>query len=249
MRNFFRILAGVAVLTGGAAVGVASANEGGSTPLPELHWSFDGAFGTYDKAALQRGYKVYREVCSACHSMNRLYYRNLADLGYTEAEVKAIASTYTVQDGPNDEGEMFERPATAGDHFVSPFPNRAAPPDLSLIAKARHGGANYIFGLLTGYEEPPHDVTLLSGQNWNKYMPGHVIAMSPPLTADRVTYEDGSPQTVEQYAKDVSHFLMWASEPNLDLRKEMGVRAFLFMLALTLVMYAVKRKVWSKIKH
>ena len=224
---------------------------------PSQSWSFDGFHGTYDRAALQRGYQVYAQVCAACHSMDRLYYRDLAALGYNPAQLKTIAANYSVIDGPDDEGEMFERPALPSDSFVNPYPNKKAaafvnngamPPDLSLIAKARAGGADYIFSLLTGYKEPSHGTELLPGQYWNKYMPGHVIAMAPPLSDGLVAYEDGTPETAAQYAMDVAHFLTWAAEPHMEKRKQIGIMAFLYLLVFTGVMYAAKRKIWAN-KH
>jgi ubiquinol-cytochrome c reductase cytochrome c1 subunit len=223
---------------------------------PDINWSFDGPFGTYDRAALQRGFKVYKEVCSACHAMKRVAYRNLSALGYSDAQIKTIAAEYMVMDGPNEEGEMFERAARPSDRFKSPYPNENAakfanngayPPDLSLITKARHGGADYIYGLLIGYEPPPSDKVLLAGQHWNKYMPGHVIAMAAPLTDGQIAYEDGSPQTVDQYARDVAHFLTWAAEPEMEQRKRMGVKVILFLIVFAGIMYAVKRKIWAKV--
>jgi ubiquinol-cytochrome c reductase cytochrome c1 subunit len=234
------------------APGTAKAAEGGE-PLPHLHWHFDGITGTYDKAALQRGFKVYREVCAACHSMDLLHYRNLSALGYSEGQVKAIAAEYEVEDGPNDEGEMYTRPGRPSDRFVNPYPNKQAamyanngamPPDMSLLVKARHGGPDYIYAILTGYEEG-HEKDLMEGQYWNKYMPGHVIAMAPPLSSGMVAYEDGSPETLSQYAKDVSEFLTWASEPHLEARKYTGIKALIFLLVFAGVLYTVKRKVWS----
>ncbi len=234
-------------------VAPAQAAEGGE-PLPELHWSFDGIFGTYDRAALQRGYKVYTQVCSACHSMKRLYFRNLEDLGYDESQVKAIAGEFSVMDGPNDDGEMYERPARPSDRFPNPYPNDkaaayanngAVPPDMSLLAKARNGGADYIYAILNGYEEAPEDASLLQGQYWNKYMPGHVISMAPPLADGMVAYEDGAPETVSQYSKDLAHFLTWAAEPKMEERKRTGLKVFLFLLVFAGVAYATKRKVWA----
>lgn len=226
---------------------------------PEQDWSFNGIFGTYDRAALQRGFKVYKEVCSACHAMKHLSYRNL-EAFYKEDQVKNIASNYTVIDGPNDEGEMFERPGIPSDKFVSPYPNRQAamavnngayPPDMSLIAKARKGGADYIYALLTGYKEAPEEFlkknTLMTGQYYNTYMPGHIIAMAPPLSDGIIAYEDGSPETVSQYSKDVSHFLQWAAEPHMEDRKRIGIRVILFLIAFAAVMYAVKKKVWADV--
>lgn len=227
---------------------------GDAPALPHQEWSFDGPFGTYDKAALQRGFLVYRQVCAACHSMKHLHYRNLEDLGYDEGQIKAIAGEYTVMDGPDDEGEMFERPARPSDKFKSPFLNDnqakyanagALPPDLSLITKARHGGADYVYGILTGYEEPPAGVELLAGQHYNKYMSGHVIAMAAPLMDDQIAYEDGSPQTIDRYAYDVAHFLTWAADPYMEDRKRTGIKVILFLLVFAGIMYAVKRKTWA----
>lgn len=231
---------------------------GYDTYLAELEWSFDGPFGTYDRAALQRGYKVYRQVCASCHAMDLLFYRNLMEIGYDENQVKAIAGDYTVMDGPNDEGEMYERPARPSDRFVNPYPNRKAatyanngayPPDFSLIAEARHGGADYIYSLLTAYEEAPEGKNLLDGQYWNKAMPGYVIAMAPPLYDDIVEYEDGSPQTVQQYSKDLAHFLKWASAPELEERKRIGMMVLIYLSIFAAIMYAVKRKIWADLKN
>ncbi len=229
----------------------------GGGPAPEKKdWHFDGINGTYDRAALQRGFKVYKNVCSACHSMKQLYYRNLEALGYDENQVKNIAAEYTVTDGPDDEGEMYERPAIPSDRFFSPYANEAQakaanngayPPDFSLIAKARKYGPDYLYALLTGYDDAPADVTLMDGQYWNKYMPGHIIAMAPPLSDGIVAYEDGSDETVSQYAKDVSEFLMWAADPHMEERKQTGIKVILFLLAFAGVMYAYKKKIWSDV--
>jgi len=232
------------------------ASGGEAAKLPHQHWHFSGVSGTYDKAALQRGYKIYREVCASCHSMKRVYFRNLEALGYNENQIKNIAAEYSVEDGPNDEGEMFERTARSSDHFPSPFANDkaaayanngAVPPDFSLIIKARKYGPDYIFGILTGYEDPPHDAHLLDGQYWNKYMPGHVIAMPKPLSDGQVSYEDGSPQTVEQYSRDVVEFLAWAGDPYMETRKRTGLKVILFLMIFAGVMYGVKRKIWSDV--
>jgi ubiquinol-cytochrome c reductase cytochrome c1 subunit len=234
-------------------------NHSGEAELVKQHWSFDGVFGTYDRAALQRGYQVYKQVCSACHSMNRLYYRDLEEIGFTEGQVKTIAAEYTVTDGPNDQGEMFERPARPSDHFKAPFPNRKAsmaanngayPPDMSLLAKARHGGADYIYGILTGYADPPPGTPkLLDTQHWNKTIPGHIIAMPQPINDGQVTYDDGTKGTLDQYARDVAQFLTWASEPHMEDRKRIGIKAFIFMLVFSFVMYNVKKKVWENVEH
>lgn len=236
-------------------------SAGAAPEFPKHNWSFDGIFGTFDKQQLQRGLKVYKEVCAACHSMKLVSYRNLSMLGYSEDEIKAYAATFTVTDGPNDQGEMFERPALPSDRFVSPYPNEQAsraanngayPPDMSLIVKARNvslaDGASYVRALLTGYKDAPAGVTVPEGKHYNAYMPGHVIAMAPPLSDGVVTYEDGSPQTVEQYATDVAAFLAWASEPHMEERKETGVRVVLFLTVLTGLFYGAKRKVWARVK-
>lgn len=225
---------------------------------PSQNWSFDGMFGTYDQAAMQRGFQVFQNICSNCHATKYLAFRDLTALGYNEDEVKAIAAGYQVQDGPNDQGDMFERPGRPSDHRPPPFPNEQAarsanggalPPDLSLMAKAREYGPDYIYGILTGYEEPPAGVTVPEGMHYNKYFPGHMIAMPPPLTDDAVQYEDGTKATVAQEASDVTQFLMWLAEPKLEQRKETGVKALLFLIILAGVLYAYKRKVWADVPH
>ncbi|MGM0422574.1 MAG: cytochrome c1 [Pseudomonadota bacterium] len=234
----------------------AAAAEDAPTP-PEMDWPHHGIFGTYDKSALQRGFQVYREVCAACHGMDQLAYRNLADIGYNEDEVKAIASDYYVEDGPNDEGEMFERQAGPADTFKNPYANESAaryanngalPPDLSLIVKARGGGEDYIYGLLTGYTEAPEGETLLAGQYWNEYMAGHKISMPPPIYDGAIIYSDGTEATVEQASHDVTQFLAWASEPHMDTRKAMGFKVILYLLAFTILMWFAKKKLWRDIK-
>jgi quinol-cytochrome oxidoreductase complex cytochrome b subunit/cytochrome c1 len=225
-------------------------------PLPQVSWSFDGPFGTYDRASLQRGFQVYKQVCAACHSMNRVAYRNLSALGYTEAQIKAVAAEVSVMDGPDDEGEMFERPGRPSDHFKAPYTNDnqakasnngALPPDLSLIVKARAGGPDYVYGILTGYQNPPAGVELTSSQHYNKYFPGNKIGMPAPLIEGAVAYEDGTPTTVDQYARDVVHFLTWASEPEMEERKQTGIKAILFLAVFAGLMYAVKKKLWLNI--
>ena len=248
-----RSLALAATLAALAAGPAAAAEE---PSLPHLPWSFDGLFGTYDQASLKRGFEVYRQVCSNCHAMHLLAYRDLESIGYSEEQVKEIAAGVQVTDGPNDAGEMFERPGRPSDRFHSPFANDAAaraanngalPPDFSLIAKARVGGPDYIHALMTGYGDPPADVKMQEGMNYNEYFPGHQIAMPPPLADGTVTYPDGTKATLDQEAKDVANFLMWAAEPKLDARKRMGVKVMLFLVVLALMLYAVKRKVWAAI--
>ena len=224
--------------------------------LPRQQWSFDGVFGTYDRASAQRGFQVYKEVCSVCHPVKHLYFRNLTEIGYSEDEVKAIAAGYQVTDGPNDQGQMFQRPGRPSDPIPGPFPNdqaaRAAnngalPPDQSLIVKARPGGPDYVYGILTGYKEPPAGFKLLDGMNYNEYFPGHQIAMPPPLSDNAVTFTDGTPATVPQMAHDVTTFLTWAAEPNLDDRHRTGFKVIMFLIVAAGVFYAAKRKIWAPI--
>lgn len=223
---------------------------------PKQHWPHQGVTGSYDKASLQRGFQVYKQVCAACHGMKLLSYRNLAGLGYNEDEIKSIAAEYTVTDGPNDDGEMFERAARPADRFKGPFANdkaaRAAnggalPPDLSLVVKARHGHEDYIYGLLTGYQAAPEGEEGLPGMSWNKYFAGHWIAMAPPLVDDSVTYADGTSATVAQMSRDVTQFLAWAGEPHMEERKKVGMKVILFMLVFAGIMLATKRKVWASV--
>jgi ubiquinol-cytochrome c reductase cytochrome b/c1 subunit len=255
----------------------ASAEDAHATPMPpSLSWSFAGPLGKFDQGQLQRGLKVYKEVCSACHSMNYIAFRNLADPGgpgYSAAQADAFASDYKIKDGPNDAGDMFERPGRAADYFPAPFPNEqaaraanggAAPPDLSLIAKARgydrgfplfvfdlfrqfqEKGPNYVAALLQGYQDnPPAGFDLPEGAYYNTYYPGHAIKMPKPLSDGQVTYDDGSPQTVQQYATDVAAFLMWTAEPKLEARKRLGLQVMLFLLVLTGLLYFTKRRVWA----
>jgi cytochrome c1 len=255
---------------------VFSADEAATGTEPEEHrapdrqsWSFYGPFGRYDQAQLQRGFKIYKEVCSNCHSINDLAFRNLGDPGgpgFSEGQVKALAATYKVKDGPNDAGEMYERPGRPSDHLPPPFPNKqaaiaalgAAPPDMSVLAKARaisrgfpyfitdafiqyqEAGPDYIYAILTGYT---HD----DDPNWNVIYPGHHIAMPKPLADGAVDYTDGTPQTLPQYAKDVSAFLMWAAEPKLEERKEIGFRVIVFLIIFATLLFFVKKRIWAKV--
>ena len=223
---------------------------------PPQRWSFSGPFGTFDLAAAQRGFQVYSEVCAACHAMQFLHYRDLAGIGLTEAQIKAIAADVTVPLGLDDQGNPKEGPGTPASQFRSPFPNdvanRAAhngalPPDLSLIVNAREGHADYIYAILTGFSDPPAGMQMQEGMNYNKYFPGHQIAMPPPLQDGRVTYADGTPATVDQMAHDVVTFLAWAANPEMVERKQMGWRWVLFFLIMTGLTYAVKRKVWADV--
>jgi len=222
-------------------------------------WSFEGIFGTFDRSSLQRGYQVYQEVCSGCHSIQHLSYRNLSEKGGPEFsldEAKAIAAQFEVTDGPNDDGEMFTRTRRLSDKFVNPFPNIQAataanggayPPDMSVLVKARKGGADYIYSLLLGYEEVPAGYELDDGVYYNKYIPGNKIMMSKPLSEGAVEYSDGTQATEAQMAKDVVTFLTWAAEPNLEARHKMGFKVFIFLIILLTLVYFSKQKVWSRL--
>jgi len=224
----------------------------------ETNWSFDGLFGTFDRASLQRGYQVYQEVCAGCHSAQHLSYRNLSEKGGPEfsiEEAKAIASQFEIQDGPNSDGEMFMRSARLSDKFAKPYPNVEAstaanggayPPDMSVLAKARVGGADYIYSLLLGYEEAPENFDLDDGVYYNKYMSGKKIKMSEPLSDGVVEYTDGTESSKIQMAKDVTNFLVWASEPHLESRHRMGFKTIIYLIILITLVYMSKQKVWSR---
>jgi len=278
-KAFALAVLGLACVAGPA--GAAS----GHIELRHVDWSFSGPFGKFDTAQLQRGYKVYREVCSACHSMSMLSFRNLGEKGgpFYDAKypnpndnpyVKALAADIQVPDIDSETGDAIQRPATPADRFPSPFPNDAAaaasnggaiPPDLSVIAKARAGGPNYIYSLMTGYVQPPAGLNVLPGMNYNKYFaadlapfwsgdPKHVptggfIAMPPQLAPDKVTFDDGTKSTVEQQAKDVAAFLMWAAEPKMMERKQFGLGAMVYLLIFTVILYFSYRRVWRDVAH
>jgi ubiquinol-cytochrome c reductase cytochrome c1 subunit len=224
----------------------------------ETNWSFDGLFGTFDRASLQRGYQVYQEVCAGCHSAQHLSYRNLSEKGGPEfsiEEAKAIASQFEIQDGPNSDGEMFMRSARLSDKFAKPYPNVEAstaanggayPPDMSVLAKARVGGADYIYSLLLGYEEAPENFDLDDGVYYNKYMSGKKIKMSEPLLDGVVEYTDGTESSKIQMAKDVTNFLVWASEPHLESQHRMGFKTIIYLIILITLVYMSKQKVWSR---
>ena len=247
----------VALVAGMAAIAVpAMAHDHEGAEPAHQDWPFIGVFGQYDKAQLKRGFQVFREVCSNCHSMKLVAYRNLAALGFSEDEVKDIAAEKQVQDGPNDQGDMFQRPARPSDHIVPPFPNDQAarvgnngalPPDLSLMTKARPGGPDYVYALLTGFADAPAGVTIPDGMYYNGAFPGHQIAMPPPISDEAVTYADGTKATKEQIAKDISAFLNWAAEPELDVRHAMGVKVLLFLFVLTVMLFAVKKRIWADV--
>ena len=244
---------------------------------PKLKWSFGGPFGKYDEAQLQRGFKIYKEVCSACHSIQMLAFRNLADRGgpgFSEAQAAAVAADYKIKD-LDDKGEQVERAGRPADTFPPPFANElaakaanggTAPPDMSTLAKARtyqrgfpwfvldlftqyqEQGPDYIAALLKGYEDPPKGFQLPEGGHYNKYFPGHNIAMPPPLQAGQVAYDDGAPQTMDQYSQDIAAFLMWSAEPHLVQRKRIGFQVMIFLIVLAGLMYFTKKKVWHEVE-
>ena len=223
-------------------------------------WTFKGLFGKFDRASLQRGYQVYTEVCAACHSMKYLSYRNLSEKGgpeFSVAQAKAIAASFEVTDGPNADGEMFQRPGKLSDKFVMPYENVKAaeaanggayPPDMSVLVKARGGGVDYIYSLLQGYEEAPSGMTLDDGVHYNKYMYGNKIKMSAPLSDGIIEYSDGTNASVEQMSKDVTTFLMWAAEPSLEARHQMGFKAIVYLIILTILVYFSMKRIWSRVK-
>ena len=252
--------------------GAAFAAEG-QMAAKGITFSFEGPFGHFDRAQLQRGYKVYKEVCAGCHAMNLVAFRNLAEPGgpgFTEEQVKALAATFTVQDGPNEEGDMFERPGLPSDRFPSPFPNEQAarvanggayPPDLSLITKSRPGwfgtfnqlingigGSQYVYSVLTGYQDPPEELAAEQpeGKSYNPYFAnGHWIGMPQPLSDEQVEFDDGAPNTVDAMARDVSAFLAWTAEPKMEARKRLGFMVMIYLALLSLLLYLVKKRIWS----
>ena len=263
--RIMRSLLALAALTWMA--GNAYAQGEAPTP-PAQQWSFQGPFGSFDLAAAQRGFQVYSEVCSVCHSLEYLHYRDLRGIGLTPSQIKAVAAAVTVPQGLDDNGDPKEGPATPADQFKSPYPlpnplqigvthtnekadraahNGALPPDLSLIVNAREDGPNYVYAILNGFSDPPPGFQMMEGMNYNKYFPGHQIAMPQPLHDGQVTYADGTQASIEQMAHDVVTFLYWAANPDMVQRKQMGWRWVLFFLAMTGLTYAVKRKVWADV--
>ncbi len=256
MRNFLRILTFVVIFFG--VTNNAFAAE--KIKYLETNWSFKGLFGKFDRSALQRGFQVYTEVCASCHSMKYVSYRNLAEKGgpeFTESQAKAIAASFEVIDGPNEDGEMFTRPGKLSDKFVKPYENVKAaqaanggayPPDMSVLVKARGGGVDYIYSLLQGYEDPPIGTTLDEGVYYNKYMYGNKIKMANQLSDGLVEYSDGTVATVEQMSKDVTTFLMWTAEPHLESRHQMGFKAIVYLIILTVLVYFSMKRIWSRIE-
>jgi ubiquinol-cytochrome c reductase cytochrome c1 subunit len=242
------------------SIGSYQVNAAEKTDLLKIDWSFKGLFGKFDRGSLQRGYQVYSEVCAGCHSMKYLSYRNLSEKGgpeFSVEQVKAIASSFEVTDGPNEDGDMFVRPAKLSDKFVMPYENEKAaqaanggayPPDMSVLAKARSGGADYLYSVLLGYEAPPSGTTLDEGVYYNKYMYGNNIRMAKPLDDGLVEYSDGTTASEEQMAKDVVTFLMWAAEPHLESRHKMGFKAIVYLIILTILVYFSMKKIWSRVE-
>ena len=256
MKNFLRILFLI------ISIGCLSFNSYSAEKIEYLKtdWSFKGLFGKFDRGALQRGYQVYTEVCSSCHSMKYLSYRNLAEKGgpeFTIEQAKVIAASFEVTDGPNADGEMFVRPGKLSDKFIMPYENVKAaqaanggayPPDMSVLIKARGDGADYIYSLLQGYEDPPAGMTLDDGVYYNKFMYGNKIKMSNQLSDGLVEYNDGTNATVQQMSKDITTFLMWSAEPHLEARHQMGFKAIIYLIILTTLVYFSMKRIWSRIE-
>ncbi len=283
--NFIRHGVAAIAIAASAAASSPGWAAGGAVELPRQNWTFGGMTGHFDNEQLRRGYLVYKNVCSACHGMRLVYYRNLAEPGgpqFSEERVREFAAEAQVTDGPNDDGEMFTRPGLPSDRFVPPYPNKkaaaaaqggAVPPDLSVIAKARavesstawyaqpfklahdmatvyqEEGSDYIYALLTGYIDPPEGIDVLPGLYYNAYFPGNQLAMAPPLVDGIIDYPEGTPGTVENYARDVTAFLTWAAEPKLEERKRMGLKVLIYLLILTVLLYLSKRALWRNVKH
>jgi len=274
IRNSLTVIAAVFIMAAAAAPALAAESQ---RPAKDISYSFEGPFGTFSRGQLQRGYKVYKEVCASCHSMRLLTFRNLADPGgpeFTEEQVKALAATFQVQDGPDESGEMFNRPALPSDRFPSPFANEQAaraanggalPPDLPLMTKAREGwtvtfrqlangigGPEYVYSVLTGYEPEPPELAAEKppGRYYNPYFAnGHWISMPPPLSDGQVTFDDGASNTAENMARDVSAFLAWSAEPKLEQRKALGFQVMIFLVVFSALVYLAKQKIWTGIDH
>ena len=257
MQRIFKILFFLLILNTNFANSISAEN---TSKLLTTDWSFKGPFGKFDRASLQRGYQVYNEVCASCHSLKYVSYRNLSEKGgpeFSVAQAKAIAASFEVTDGPNADGEMFQRPGKLSDKFVMPYENVKAaeaanggayPPDMSVLVKARGGGVDYIYSLLQGYEEAPSGMILDDGVHYNKYMYGNKIKMSAPLSDGIIEYSDGTNPSVEQMSKDVTTFLMWAAEPSLEARHQMGFKAIVYLIILTTLVYFSMKRIWSRVK-
>jgi len=252
MKKIILAAAAATLLTASSAYAAAEVH------IPKEQWSFNGVLGTFDRAQLQRGFQVYKDVCAACHSLRYISFRNFEALGYSEAQVKALAAEYEVEDGPDDSGDMFMRKAKASDHLPKPFANNAMarmanggalPPDLSLMTKARAGGPDYVYHLMMGYEEAPAGVEMMPGLSYNKYFPGHQIAMPKQISDGLVTFADGSPNDAASISKDVTAFLHWAAEPKLEARHSTGLKVTLYALIFAVLAFLAKRRMWKNIPH
>ncbi len=258
MKNFFKLVFIIFILTIFFSFKVFSSED--TNKLLSTDWSFKGFTGKFDRASLQRGYQVYTEVCASCHSMKFLSYRNLTEKGgpeFSKEQTEVIAANFEVTDGPNNDGEMFTRPAKLSDKFVKPYENiqqakasngGAYPPDMSVLVKARSGGANYVYSVLLGYDDPPSDIIIEDGVYYNTYMTGNKIMMPNPLSEGLVEYNDGTIATEEQMAKDVVTFLSWAAEPHLEARHKIGFKAIIYLIILTILAYLSMRRLWSRIE-
>ena len=236
-----------------------AAQDNHAREIARQSWSFTPPFGSYDNAQLQRGFQVYQDVCAQCHSMGLLSYRNLGEPGgpeFSPKAVDALASQVQITDGPNDKGETFQRPGRPSDRFRSPFANEqqaraanngALPPNLSVMAKARPGGPDYIYALLTGYREAPEGFELAQGMHYNAAFPGHQIAMPPVLSDGAVAYTDGTERMLHNYARDVAAYLMWAAEPKLEERHKIGARVMIFLFVFAVIVFLAKRRVWARL--
>ncbi len=236
----------------------AALNAAEEVHIPKEEWSFNGLLGTFDRAQVQRGFQVYKEICSACHSLKYVSFRNFETLGYSEGQIKTLAAQYEVEDGPDDAGDMFKRKAKASDPLPHPFANDAAaraanggalPPDLSLMTKAREGGPDYVYHLLMGYKDAPAGFTVMPGLNYNEVFPGHQIGMAKQISDAVVTYADGAPNDAAHIAKDVTAFLHWAAEPKLEARHSTGLRVLIYALLFAGLAYLLKRRIWKDIPH
>lgn len=237
-----------------SSIVIASTNQ---AKLKIIKWNFDGILGTFDRTSIQRGFQVYKEVCSACHSLDLIAFRNLTEIGFNENQAKEVAKSYNITAGPDDSGEMFQRPGILSDYFPSPYPNEqaaraanngAAPPDLSLIIRARENGANYVYSLLTGFNQnQPKDIVLQDNMYYNPYFPGGQIGMAPPLSDGMITYTDGTKATIDQMSRDVVNFLQWTSDPKMEQRKEMGWKVLIFLTVFTILFVFAKKRVWNDV--
>ena len=255
--RLFAMTAAFGLMFAGVGLSHVAHASSDAAELPDHEWKHTGVFGTFDRDELQRGFQVFQEVCASCHSLEFIAFRNLAEIGFSEDQIKAIAAEYEVEDGPDAEGEMFMRSARASDYFPAPFDNPQAarasnggalPPDLSLMVKARDGGIDYLYALLTGYEEEaPEGFELVEGMSYNHYFRGNQIAMPEPLYEEAVEYADGTEPSLEQLAHDVSVFLAWTAEPELEFRKKTGLKVLIFIAIFTALIYIIKRRIWARL--